>query len=763
MVIERVEIHRFGKLTNFKTDLDPYFNLIEGPNESGKSTLAAFIFYMLYGFCDASEDAYTERVLRTPWDGEQIAGAMTVASGGKRYRIERTSFLDKDGKRDSFRMTDLDEDTTETGGVAPGERFLGIPREVFANTAFIDTPSFGKVDGDAMTAAIENIIFSADEKLSVVRAMLALKQVGNQIISPDGRGGTVISLEKQKDELEERLVAARAREEELIEKENLLYATHQKRLECAKELAKFHRLETDYHNAVLIRDYDRLHELEDTAEARERAIEDYEKSKRKNGFLPDATYLTDLATAKGGMDAASARLTQTAENLRKEEEKPFPISEEEKVLLNRLREAGDEDSLREQSAQGEKNKKMAFILFFLCSFGALLFSALAVVSGLFLGVAMVVIAAVFAFASLAGGAVFFAKHAKGSRALLLLYDVGNAVNREEFAASLALARDAETRLHDYEAAISLARSLAKAAEEEYAAAQNKLQSVMDKWSDSAKADEQYADAVKVLSHAVGEHLQQVASLYLARENADNEVRALRTQLKGHDEIAVRALVPPDKRAVLCNHNASDLRHGVEHYEKMLQSFTEKEEDLCAKLAALPRKEGSAEVAEEIMELDRRLHTLREKASVCRNTEDKIRGGLDRLRTEISPRLSVYACGLLDELTDGKYTELHITDDLKLSVTAEGEARHVAYLSHGTKELTYISLRMALLDLLYKEQPPVCFDDTAAHQDDERAATFMQSLRSLVGEGKQCFLFTCRERDRHLADHIFASYGRVSLG
>lgn len=762
MIIEQLDIRRFGKLVNFKTDLDPSFNLIEGRNESGKSTLAAFIFYMLYGFADGDVSPCAERVLRAPWDGEQIDGAMTVRANGKRYRIERTSFLDKDGYRDTFVMTDLEDGNRETGGTAPGERFLGIPADVFANTAFIDAPSFGRVDGDAMTNAIENIIFSADEKLSVVRALLALKQASHQIVSADGKGGVMLSFEKQRDALEERLIEARAREKELIEQENLLHATKQKRMECAKELAKFHRLETDYRNAVIIRDYDRLHELEDSADERERAIIAYEKENKKGGFLPDATYLTDLAMAKSEMDTASSRAADAQEALAAEEAKPFPASEEEKILMERLRAEGTEEDLFMRCSMGERKKKKQLLYTCLFVMMALTFGILSAVSAFTVGVGIAVAVAAVAFASLPCGLIFFLKHAATVRDLKLLYSMGNAVKREEFETSLRLAAYVEKNIKAYEEALIAARTRQSETQQAKAAARIKLQNILSKWEDVVCTDENYADTVKTVSHAVGEYLHHASVLYLARERADAEVRTLRAQLKGYDEIAVRALVPPAEREALCNHNADDLRHGVAHYEKMLASFTEKEEKLTEQLAALPRKEGSAEVAEEMMLLDRRMVALSEKASVCNSAQDKLRGTLERLRTEISPRLSVYACALLDELTDGKYTELHITDELTLSVTAEGEARHVAYLSHGTKELTYLALRMALLDLLYKEQPPLCLDDTAAHQDDERAASFMQSLRTLAGEGKQCFLFSCRERDRRLADRVFASYRRISM-
>ena len=58
--------------------------------------------------------------------------------------------------------------------------------------------------------------------------------------------------------------------------------------------------------------------------------------------------------------------------------------------------------------------------------------------------------------------------------------------------------------------------------------------------------------------------------------------------------------------------------------------------------------------------------------------------------------------------------------------------------------------------------PICLDETFAHQDDERAMAFMQSLRMLASEGKQCFLFSCHEREKELADSVFATYRRITM-
>ena len=68
-------------------------------------------------------------------------------------------------------------------------------------------------------------------------------------------------------------------------------------------------------------------------------------------------------------------------------------------------------------------------------------------------------------------------------------------------------------------------------------------------------------------------------------------------------------------------------------------------------------------------------------------------------------------------------------------------------------MAYIAVRAALIDMLYGEKPPICFDESFAHQDNVRARAMMKAIKALSGEGQQSFIFTCREREAGLAKEI----------
>jgi uncharacterized protein YhaN len=134
-----------------------------------------------------------------------------------------------------------------------------------------------------------------------------------------------------------------------------------------------------------------------------------------------------------------------------------------------------------------------------------------------------------------------------------------------------------------------------------------------------------------------------------------------------------------------------------------------------------------------------------------------------LRRDISPRLGDYATGLMSVMTDKKYKAFAINNDLEVTFRAEdGDDKSVDFLSGGTRDLAYIAVRAALIDMLYKEKPPIIFDESFAHQDNIRARSMMKGIANLAKEGCQSFIFTCRSREGSIAKEILKSAGVYKL-
>lgn len=89
-------LKHYGKFSDMRISFHAGLNIIEGGNESGKSTILSFICAMLYGIQKTRSKNLDEYQLRQPWDNpDYFAGVMKVHERDSIYRIER-NFLKKD-------------------------------------------------------------------------------------------------------------------------------------------------------------------------------------------------------------------------------------------------------------------------------------------------------------------------------------------------------------------------------------------------------------------------------------------------------------------------------------------------------------------------------------------------------------------------------------------------------------------------------------------------------------------------------------------
>lgn len=137
MIIKNITVREFGPLENFNCDLAPGMNIIEGANESGKSSLIGFVRFILYGLPSRrSEDSAADRDRALSWKSTAADGSMTVQCAEGEFRIERRATLgSRENCIDRVKMIDLATGTEVHKGEVPGKVLLGVPQSVFDSTA----------------------------------------------------------------------------------------------------------------------------------------------------------------------------------------------------------------------------------------------------------------------------------------------------------------------------------------------------------------------------------------------------------------------------------------------------------------------------------------------------------------------------------------------------------------------------------------------------------------------------------------------------
>lgn len=161
----------------------------------------------------------------------------------------------------------------------------------------------------------------------------------------------------------------------------------------------------------------------------------------------------------------------------------------------------------------------------------------------------------------------------------------------------------------------------------------------------------------------------------------------------------------------------------------------------------------AEESEEEQELKKDIHAYELAIGTIETLSEEIYNDVsDLLREEVSKNLS--------NITVGKYDSIDMDDNLKLYIIENGERLPVAQLSRGTLEQAYLAMRMAVGDILMKEeQMPVLLDETFSMYDDRR---LRETLRWLVKRENQILLFSCQKRELGQLDEMGISYHKIFL-
>lgn len=195
--ITRLELVGFGKFRERIIDLTSGLNLIEGPNEAGKSTIQSFITGMFYGFFQpgTKRRSYTpHRDKYRPWDQGSYRGVLVCKNEERSWRIERC--FDKDNETVNVYDDQTGDDLTLDFPYNPvtrqpqvGEKLLGLSKTAFNNTANIAQMTCASVSREADFSAEVNdkllsVMKTADASLSLSAVIHELDSRIEQIGSP---------------------------------------------------------------------------------------------------------------------------------------------------------------------------------------------------------------------------------------------------------------------------------------------------------------------------------------------------------------------------------------------------------------------------------------------------------------------------------------------------------------------------------------------------------------------------------------------------
>lgn len=183
----------------------------------------------------------------------------------------------------------------------------------------------------------------------------------------------------------------------------------------------------------------------------------------------------------------------------------------------------------------------------------------------------------------------------------------------------------------------------------------------------------------------------------------------------------------------------------------------------------------AMLTESLDEKETRLYNLREELAALELPEGREReltqdiGALE-LATEEIERLAREFCEDIEDsmneevsryvsaITEGKYDSVRVDEKGELRVLADGKEILPDALSRGTLEQFHLALRLAVGNIVMKEEVmPIFLDETFAMYDDKRLE---QALKVLSGLNRQVLIFTCQKREMETLERLGISYHKI---
>lgn len=760
MKIKEINIIQFGKLKDLTLSLSDGLNVVRGDNESGKSTLLAFIKFALYGVGRKNPNvAVGERERAISWNSGLAAGSLTIEDeDGREYRIER---IGREGARgvftDKVRIIDTYNGSETFSGEVPGEHFLGINAQAYDSMCNIKQLETIILNGDAVKGVIDNLLSAGDENTDVKSAIKMLDAERRRILHVNGKGGLLYESETALERLK-----SEHRGAILQENENAKNLDELERVEIALAKAKdefeiAQKLCDTYDDVIRLQKFAELRELREG----EAVIE---------GKLKELESGADFDTREASFEAC-ALAKSTADTLGRVEVEYTEAKKSFEACQRELEEASNQNSgalseiIEEYGSPssadayfGAKIRKQSNSLFLLTSFGIvggilLAFAAIlafvmnntsGALTVTFLGAVILAAAIVFynqyasakrEIAEFVGkmGNGFTVKDAQGLKEMLEKFNVNRALYKER------------------SAALESARVRLSLSEQMYASERIKAASIFSKFGITSGGTG--ADELLTLAEKIKNYLDERDELLDCAKENSALIKSLSVELERFSEEAILARLTPEIEEKIGGSSFERLKAERDLALHRTNQYGQYKAAIERGLASSGARRPSSEIFPEIEAEKERHEMLQLRFEAIRLAMETVNSASQQIKSDITPRIKDRAGQNLATITGGKYSELYVDENMSLSILADGATRHIDSLSRGSLDAAYFSVRLALLEtLLGDKNPPLYMDECLSQLDDGRAENMLRAIFTHA-ESAQCVLFTCQNRDVELARAI----------
>ena len=700
----------FGKLEQDTLTLRPGLNIIEAPNEWGKSTWCAFLLAMLYGLdtrAKTTKTALADKEKYAPWSGSPMAGRIDLHWQGRDITIERST-------KGRIPMGVFRAYETASGLAVPeltaancGSVLLGVEQSVFRRTGFIRQSDLPVTQDEALRRRLNALVTTGDESGDSDRLAAELKELKNKVRY--NRTGLLPQAEEKHRALEEKL--------EELEALSLQARKLRQRLGDVKseaQILKNHRDTLAYAAAEAD-----AHRVAGARDLRDRAEETVSALEQQCARQPDRQTVERKIEELRNFQAELAECQANEYALIRQKPVAPAVPEVFRDMSAETAQAMVQQDIRQYACLQNPRPWMVPVLLAVTAFLA----------------CIIMIMRRYDLAAGIFGAV-------GS--LLLVLGLGKKRARRKMLGKL---------------------------EEKYGSSHPQAwQKQLDAYLEAVDAYEWKLDIARegqIEQDIHREHLkkkqealcggqtpdqvlqrwQQMLGRWDALERATREFSQLDAHLRMLQEMAAPAVRAPAM--------ADPLTYSEEETRRLLMEASAEQQRLQNRLGQYQGRMEALGSPEDLRQqqkaLQQRIQKLEQTYEALTLALETLHQARQELQRRFAPRIAERARELMGAFTAGRYHRLTLREDLSLLTGAgrEETLHEVLWRSDGTMDQLYLALRLAVAEELTPDAPLV-LDDAFVRFDDARLKAAMAVLQQ-EAEKKQMILFTCQSREKDSLD------------
>ncbi|MBR5125988.1 MAG: AAA family ATPase [Oscillospiraceae bacterium] len=693
----------FGKLEHETLTLQPGLNVIEAPNEWGKSTWCAFLLAMFYGLdtrAKSTKAALADKERYSPWSGSPMSGRVDLCWQGRDITIERTT-------RGRIPMGIFRAYETETGLEVPdltaancGQCLLGVEQSVFRRAGFIRQADMPVTKDDALRRRLNALVTTGDESGDGERLARQLRELKNRCRY--NKTGLLPQAQERLDNLQQ----------QLAELDSLDSHSRKLKQRLSEEVQWFRQLEnhrTALEYAAAETDAARVAEIREARDRAEEQLLRLEKS-CENLPSPDMVRLTLERVQDYQQQCAQFRKEQYG--IPQQPEAPVMPEPFRNLTSCQMRDMVARDIQRHDQLR-RKPWLILLVLGILCgllSIPAMLMEMYWVIGAVLLAEAVLLVP----------GFRMYQKRKTERTAL-----------ERKYASPIPAVW--QSMLED---------CLKK--QEQHDMAREKIRESRSVLAEREQELEKLRRAVcgEQTAEWTAENCRCILRQWEERNHARQTLQQTQKYLSSMESM-LRNVPPPafvDK-----------LDHSMVETERLMEDSRQQQQRLLDRLS---QYRGRMDVlgdrqllCEAISEEEQRVTRLEEIHDALLLAQETLLKAQQELQRRFAPRISRRAQELLVQMTNGRYDRLTLNEDLTLLAGAEREdvLHDALWRSDGTVDQLYFALRLAVAEELTPEVPLI-LDDAFIRFDDRRLSAALDILRQ-EAQHKQILLFTCQSREK----------------